>query len=65
MALSKDSLKEKIEIELEAQGFVLEGEFAMASRLAEAIANAVVDEMTQNAKVPVTSGSSAGTYSVT
>ena len=65
MALSKSSLKSKIETELQAQGFVLGGEFAMASKLAEAIANAVVDEITQNAAVPVTGGSSTGNYKVT
>ncbi len=65
MAMSKASLKEKLENELQAQGFVLTGEFAMAGKMAEAIANAVYDEITQNAEVPVTSGSSAGTYSVT
>ncbi|EJE1252927.1 hypothetical protein C4G91_003562 [Vibrio parahaemolyticus] len=65
MAMSKASLKEKLESELQAQGFVLKGEFAMAGKMAEAIANAVYDEITQNAEVPVTGGSSAGTYSVT
>ncbi|QIS00563.1 hypothetical protein [Vibrio diabolicus] len=64
MALTKPSLKQKLETELKAQGFVLEGEFAMAGKFAEAIANAVVDEITQNAQVEVTSGSSAGTYKV-
>ncbi len=43
MALSKTSLKQKLETELKAQGFVLNGEFAMAGMMAEAIANAVVD----------------------
>ncbi|MFH4543402.1 hypothetical protein [Vibrio alginolyticus] len=65
MALTKTSLKEKLESELQAQGFVLTGEFAMTGKMAEAIANAVYDEITQNAEVPVTGGSSAGTYSVT
>ncbi|MCG6327240.1 hypothetical protein [Vibrio alginolyticus] len=65
MAMSKASLKAKLESELQAQGFVLTGEFAMAGKMAEAIANAVYDEITQNAEVPVTSGSSAGTYQVT
>lgn len=64
MAISKGSLKQKIEIELKAKGFVLDGEFAMAGMMAEAIANAVVDEITQNAEVQVTGGSSAGTYRV-
>jgi hypothetical protein len=65
MAMSKDSLKAKLESELQAQGFVLTGEFAMAGKMAEAIANAVYDEITQNAEVPVTGGSSVGNYSVT
>lgn len=65
MSMSKESLKKKLENELEAQGFVLTGDFAMAGKMAEAIANAVYDEITQNAEVPVTGGSSAGTYSVT
>ncbi|MCR9966028.1 hypothetical protein [Vibrio antiquarius] len=65
MAMSKASLKTKLESELQAQGFVLTGEFAMAGKMAEAIANAVYDEITQNAEVPVSSGSSAGTYQVT
>lgn len=64
MALNKDSLKSKIITELEAKGFVTKGEFAQVGNMAEAIANAVVDEMTQNAVVEVTSGSSAGSYKV-
>ena len=64
MALSKTSLKQKLETELKAQGFVLDGEFAMAGMMAEAIANAVVDEINQNAKVVVESGSSAGSYKI-
>ncbi|HCG9769447.1 TPA: hypothetical protein NJ705_002810 [Vibrio parahaemolyticus] len=64
MALSRTSLKEKLENELKAQGFVLDGEFAMAGKMAEAIANAVYDEITQNAKADVTSGSSKGQYSI-
>lgn len=65
MALSKSLLKQKIETELQAQGFELSGEFAMAGKFAEAIANAVVDEITANATVPITGGSSAGSYKVT
>ncbi|MEZ8150721.1 hypothetical protein ACED23_06515 [Vibrio splendidus] len=64
MAISKGSLKQKIETELKAKGFVLDGEFAMAGMMAEAIANAVVEEITQNAEVQVTGGSSAGIYKV-
>lgn len=64
MALSKSALKTKIETELQAQGIVITGEHARAANLAEAIANAVVDEITANAQVTVTGGSSSGTYSV-
>ncbi|ELP3327522.1 hypothetical protein AB0533_001612 [Vibrio parahaemolyticus] len=64
MAMSKASLKQKLETELQAQGFVLTGEFAMAGKMAEAIANAVYDEITQNAEVPVTVGSSEGQYKI-
>ncbi|PMG64885.1 hypothetical protein [Vibrio lentus] len=64
MAMSKTLLKQKLENELKAQGFVLDGEFAMAGKMAEAIANAVVDEITQNAQVEVTGGSSSGSYQV-
>lgn len=64
MAMGKESLKQKLENELQAQGFVLTGEFAMAGKMAEAIANAVYDEITQNAKADVTSGSSKGQHSI-
>ncbi|MDH5889002.1 hypothetical protein [Vibrio splendidus] len=64
MAISKASLKQKLETELKAQGFVLDGEFAIAGMMAETIANAVVNEITQNAQVEVTGGSSAGKYKV-
>ncbi|EGQ8053817.1 hypothetical protein HPX47_001171 [Vibrio alginolyticus] len=64
MALSKASLKQKLENELKAQGFVLDGEFAMAGKMAEAIANAVYDEITQNAKANISGGSSAGEHPI-
>ncbi len=64
MAMSKASLKEKLENELQAQGFVLTGEFAMAGKMAEAIANAVYDEITQNAKANISSGSSTGNWPI-
>lgn len=60
MALSKTSLKQKSEKELKAQGFVLDGELEMA----EAIANAVGDEIIQNAEIKVTGGSSSGSDNV-
>ncbi|MDW1582854.1 MULTISPECIES: hypothetical protein [unclassified Vibrio] len=64
MAMSKASLKQKLETELQAQGFVLAGEFAMVGKMAEAIANALYDEITQNAKANISSGSSAGEHSI-
>ena len=53
MALSEASLKTKIDAALTEQGFVVGGDFAMASKLATAIAKAVVEEITQNAVVNV------------
>ncbi|RYU50025.1 hypothetical protein [Aliivibrio finisterrensis] len=64
MPLDKSSLKAKIVKEMKGKGMVTEGEFAKAADLAEAIANAVVDEITSNAQVIVASGSSAGSYKV-
>lgn len=64
MALSSDSLKSKLITELHALGFVTDGQFAKSADFAEAIAKAVVSEITQNAAVEVTAGSSAGSYKV-
>ena len=64
MALNKLTLKAKIIKEMQGKGIVTEGEFAKAADLAEAIANAVIDEITINAMVVVNSGSSRGTYQV-
>lgn len=50
MALSKTSLKNRIETELIAEGFVLTGPHAWAVKYARAIANAIVDEIQTNAK---------------
>lgn len=65
MALSKKALKSKIIKEMNAQGMVTDGPFAKAGNLAEAIANAVVDEIQANAAVNVSGGSSKGNYKVT
>jgi hypothetical protein len=65
MALSKEQLKQRIVSNLESFGFVCSGEYASADKMAEAIASAVVDEIQANAEVPVSGGSSAGTYNVT
>lgn len=64
MALSKGQLKSRIVSEMQAQGATASGEYSWVNRMAEAIANAVVDEVQSNAEVPVTVGSSSGTYKV-
>ena len=64
MALSKSALKSKIEAEMVKGGIVISGEFAQASVLAQAIANAVVDEIQANAEANVIGGSSAGKYKI-
>lgn len=65
MALSKAQLKNRIISEMQSQGATVTGEHSWVTRMAEAIANAVVDEVQANAQVPVTGGSSAGQYKVT
>ncbi len=65
MTMVSASLTSKVETQLKAQGFVLEGEYAKIGKMALAIAAAVVDEIQSNAEVAVISGSSAGTYKVT
>ncbi len=64
MPISNSSLKTKLIKEMNGKGMVTEGEFAKAADLAEAIANAVVEEITSNALVVVDKGSSAGSYKV-
>ncbi|QMV16644.1 hypothetical protein [Vibrio spartinae] len=64
MALSKKSLKKRIITELKEQKFVTEGTHARSDELATALANAIVDEITQNAKAIVAGGSSAGQWPV-
>ncbi|QTN40915.1 hypothetical protein [Marinobacter salsuginis] len=64
MALSKSQLKTRIINEMKAQGAKETGQYSWVERMAEAISNAVVDEIQANAQVPVTGGSSAGTYKV-
>lgn len=63
MALSSITLSALIKDKLTAAGFDLaKGE---ADVMADAVAEAVVEHIQAAAQVPVTSGSSAGTYSVT
>ncbi len=53
MALDKASLKTRITTELQGKGFKTEGEHARVQDMAEAIANAIVDEMQASAKAIV------------
>ena len=64
MAINKSRLKSKIEAEMLKGGIVITGERAQASVLAQAIANAVADEVTENAEVNVIGGSSAGKHKI-
>lgn len=64
MALSKSQLKNRIITEFEDQGATSTGQHSWVERMAEALSNAIVDEIQSNAQVPVTGGSSAGTYKV-
>jgi hypothetical protein len=50
MALSKSGLKTRIITELETQGFVTTGTYPWTQKFAEALANAVVDEIHANAQ---------------
>lgn len=65
MALSKNQLKARIIAEMENHGATSTGEHSWVQRFAEAIANAVVDEIQANAQAAVGSGSSAGNWPVT
>jgi len=68
MALSKASLKGRIISELQALSVVLGISILDSNQMqkyAEAMANAIIDEITANGEVVVPSGSSAGTYPVT
>ncbi|MCE8028809.1 hypothetical protein HOP54_08920 [Halomonas daqingensis] len=64
MALDKAALKERIASEFMNLGASRQGEHSWVDRLAQAIANGVIDEIQANAEVQVTSGSSSGTYKV-
>ncbi|MDT8428492.1 MAG: hypothetical protein RQ757_06970 [Pseudomonadales bacterium] len=62
--LSQSSLSARIVTEFEAQGGESLGEHSWVTRMADALAAAVVQEITENAIVQVSGGSSAGLYSV-
>ncbi|WP_102418056.1 hypothetical protein [Vibrio cyclitrophicus] len=65
MALEVDATKQELIQELQARGFVTEGEFAQNSPLMEAIAAAMVTVIKRDAEVIINTGSSNGTYKVT
>lgn len=65
MALSSQELEKRIISKLKAAGFTTEGEHAHVGIIAKAVAESVVEHITSSAEVPVTSGSSSGTYQVT
>ncbi|EPF8031668.1 hypothetical protein [Vibrio fluvialis] len=65
MALSVEATKAELIKELEARGFVTEGEHSKNDLFMEAIAAAMMTIMTRDAQVVVDIGSSSGTYKVT
>lgn len=64
MALTIEVTKAELIKELEARGFVTEGEHSKNDLFMEAIAAAMVTVMTRDARVIVDSGTSAGSYNV-
>jgi len=64
MALSKATLKGLIITNLEAHGFKPGGTHGMAEKMAQAVADAVVDHIQATSEVSVPGGSSSGTYKV-
>lgn len=64
MALNGSSLGDKICAELEAAGFAPQGQHQVSKPFWDAIGKAIVKHIQADAEVPVTSGSSAGTYKV-
>lgn len=64
MALSKSGLKGRIVTEFEKLGATAEGPHSWVNRFAEAIANAVVDEVQSNGKAVISGGSSAGQHPI-
>lgn len=64
MALSASSLKSKITANLKAQGFEVDAEHCMMNQMAQAIAEAFVDEITTNAQADVKGGSSSGKHKI-
>jgi 6,7-dimethyl-8-ribityllumazine synthase len=64
MAMDAATLENIIISKVEAAGFITNGEHSFFNVLAQAVAEAVVEHISSTAEVPVTSGSSAGSYKV-
>ncbi|MEL0623822.1 hypothetical protein V6238_12040 [Marinomonas arenicola] len=65
MALDSEQLAKDIEAAMQAKGFAPLANKAAGHDWWLAFAEGIVNHITQNAEVPVTRGSSAGTYKVT
>ncbi|MGL5589083.1 MAG: hypothetical protein ACRDDI_13600 [Aeromonas veronii] len=64
MALNGSSLGSHITAELQAAGFLPKGDHTVNQPFWDAIGKAIVKHIQEDAEVPVTAGSSAGTYKV-
>lgn len=62
MALDKSALENRIVSEMKAAGANDEGDHSWVRKMAKAVATAVVDEITENGKANIQSGSSAGEH---
>ncbi|EBK6743120.1 hypothetical protein DQ691_24050 [Salmonella enterica] len=65
MALDPEKLAQDIEAAMTAKGFAPKADKGAGHDWWLALAEGIVNHITQNAEVPVTGGSSAGTYKVT
>lgn len=64
MALSTTSLKSKMIANLKAQGFKVDESHCMMNQMADAIAVAIIEEITTNAQAQVVGGSSSGPHKI-
>ncbi|ELI1830352.1 hypothetical protein RQV58_002725 [Vibrio fluvialis] len=64
MALDSNKTTEKAIAKLKGAGFVVDGEFSRQQEFVKAIVEAVIEDIKADAEVSISSGSSAGTYSV-
>lgn len=64
MAMNATALKGELISVLQTQGFATNSNHAWLEQFAQAIATAVVNHLTANAKANVTAGSSAGQWPI-